>query len=349
MRSAYLRTPFQFEVRDVPEPEPGYGQILLRPALVGICGTDVQRASYLATEWEAFGHEAVGEVVAIGEGVVDLDVGQSVACQVRAACGFCRNCLLGQVENCTNGHLTRRLDFLSDLVAVDRRMVWPTDGISDQAAVLIEPMGMAFDINEVGEVGLGKTVVVVGPGPIGLLAVRIARIRGARRIVVVGTSADETRYELARDLGADLCLSADTTDVVTEVLAYTNGVGVDTVLNTATIRSVPDSLSMCSFGGIVVFMGAAPAAAGRPVSGEVGPGAVPIDVNWIHHNKLQLRGSWAAPNGLLPLGYDLLRDGQFPVERLVTHVFDLDQLEEAMRTVAERRDGAIKVAIRMHD
>jgi L-iditol 2-dehydrogenase len=349
MKAAFLKAPFQVEFRDLAEPEPDLGQVLLRPKLVGICGTDIQHARHLATDWERFGHEAVAEVIGVGPGVDDLEVGTTVACQVRAACGYCRGCLMGRMHDCENGTRARCLEFFSERVAVDRRSVWPVIGLSDRAAVLLEPMGMAFDINRLANVGLESSVAIVGPGPIGLMAIRIAHLRGARRIFVVGTAADRPRFTLCKDLGASSVVCADDGDPVRAILELTDGVGVDAVMNTASIASVPDSLLMCRFGGIVVFMGEAATSWGgqRPKRGAVGPGAVPIDVNWIHHNRLELRGSWAVPNSLLPLGTQLLADGAFPIDAIVNKIFDWNDLASALRSVAERRDGVVKAAVQV--
>jgi L-iditol 2-dehydrogenase len=349
VKAAFVKAPFQVEFRDVEEPELGPGQVLLRPKLVGLCGTDIQNARHLAKDWERFGHEPVAEVVALGPGVKNLDVGTRVACQCRAACGDCRECLMGRMQDCENGHDHRCIQYFSELVAVDRRSVWPIGDLSDRAAMLLEPMGMAFDVNRLADTGLESTIAIVGPGPIGLMAIRIARLRGARRVIVVGTDADRSRFALCEKLGATATISADDGDPVEAVLGLTAGVGVDAVMNTASIASVPDSLLMCRFGGVVVFMGEAAASGrGRPQHGVNGPGAVPIDVNWMHHNRLELRGSWAVPNGLLPLGAQLLSDREFPVDEIVNRTYDWSELGTALRTIAERRDGVVKAAVHLN-
>jgi L-iditol 2-dehydrogenase len=349
MKAAFVKAPFQVEFRDVGEPDPGPGQVLLKPKLVGLCGTDIQNASHLASDWERFGHEPVAEVVALGPGVRDIEVGTRVACQVRAACGYCRGCLMGRTADCENGHDHRCIEYFSEFVAVDRRSIWPIEGLSDRAAMLLEPMGMAFDVNRLAGTGLESSVAIVGPGPIGLMAIRIARLHGARSVIVIGTEADRSRFALCEKLGATATVCVGDGDPVTAVLELTDGQGVDAVMNTASIASVPDSLLMCRFGGIVVFMGAAAESGrGRPERGVNGPGAVPIDVNWMHHNRLELRGSWAVPNGLLPLGAKLLADGEFPVEEIVNRTYDWTDLETTLRTVAERRDGVIKAAVHVN-
>jgi L-iditol 2-dehydrogenase len=211
----------------------------------------------------------------------------------------------------------------------------------------MEPMGMSFDLVRLAEVGLDTTLVIVGPGPIGLMAIRLAHLRGARRVYVVGVGADVARFPLCRELGAEACVDASRTDPVEQVLAFTGGRGANAVINTATVATVPASLQMCAFGGIVVFVGESTAEGkeARPNLARPGPGAVPIDVNWMHLNRLQLRGSMAVPNGLLPLGHELLKDNVFPVEKLVTHIFAFEELERALRVVAERQDGVVKAAI----
>jgi L-iditol 2-dehydrogenase len=348
MKAAFLKAPFQVEFRDVEEPEVGAGRVLLKPKLVGICGTDIQHARSLATDWERFGHEPVAEVLAVGPGVRDLEIGDTVACQVRAACGYCHGCLMGRMQDCSNSMNYRCIEYFAERVAVDRRTVWSTGDLTDHAALLLEPMGMAFDVNRLAEVGLESTVGIVGPGPIGLMAIRVAKLRGARRIFVVGTAADRNRFPLCERLGATDCICTADSNPVEAILELTGGIGVDAVMNTASIASVPDSLLMCRFGGIVVFMGeAAHASRERPRSGEAGSGTVPIDVNWIHHNRLQLRGSWAVPNGLLPLGAQLLADGEFPAEEIVNKIFPWTDLKDALQAVTERRDGVIKAAVRI--
>jgi L-iditol 2-dehydrogenase len=349
MKAAFLKAPFQVEFRDVEEPEPGPGQLLLKPKLVGLCGTDIQHARHLAKNWERFGHEPVAEVIAVGSGVEDIELGTTVACQCRAACGHCRGCLMGRAQDCENGSETRCLEYFSERVAVDRRNVWPINGLPDRAAMLLEPMGMAFDVNRLANVGIESTVAIVGPGPIGLMAIRVAKLRGARRIVVVGTGADRSRFGLCEKLGAGATVCIDDGDPVEAVFELTDGLGVDAVMNTASVGSVPDSLMMCRFGGIVVFMGEAAAPPSeRPQRGVESPGQVPIDVNWMHHNRLELRGSWAVPNGLLPLGARLLADGEFPVDEIVNRTYDWTDLENALRTVAERRDEVVKAAVRVN-
>src|SRR5437773_1490473 len=141
MKAAYLKAPFRVEMRDIPEPSLGAGEVMLKPKLVGICGTDIQLARQLAEDWMRFGHEPVAEV------------------------------------------------------------------------------------------GLESRVAVLGPGPIGLMAIRVARARGARRIYVLGTTADAERFPLCRELGADECIDVTRTDALEAILSLTDGRGVDSVMN----------------------------------------------------------------------------------------------------------------------
>lgn len=349
MKAAFLRAPFEVEFRDVETPELGSGQVMLRPLLVGICGTDIQYAKGLATSWQRFGHEPVCEVVSIGSSVLGLSPGDIVACQTSSACGFCAPCMLGRVTHCENRHLTRALGYFAEAVSADRRNVWKLPDIPIEAAVLLEPMGIAFDVVRLAEVDLLTTMAVVGPGAIGLMAIRIAKIHGAQRIFVIGVTADLDREDLCLELGADVFINADLTDPIVAIMDLTAGRGVDSVINTATIRSVPNSLAMCGYGGKVVFMGESttelPPPIRSPMNTESG-GVVPIDVNWLHLNRLELRGSFAAPNGLLPLGTSLLVAKAFPVSKIVTHIFPFADLEAALRLVAARAEGVVKAAIR---
>ena len=349
MMAAFLRAPFEVEFRDVETPILGPGDVMLRPLLVGICGTDVQYAERLATDWQRFGHEPVCEVVEIGSSVLDLSPGDIVACQTSSACGFCSPCMLGRVTLCENRHLTRSLGYFAEAVSADRRNVWKLPEVPIEAAVLLEPMGIAFDVVRLAEVDLLTTMAVVGPGPIGLMAIRIANIQGVRRIFAVGVTADLDREDLCRELGAETFINADLADPIAAIMDLTAGRGVDCVINTATISSVPTSLGMCGYGGKVVFMGesttGSPPSIRSPMTID-GDGFVPIDVNWLHLNRLELRGSFAVPNGLLPLGGSLLAAKAFPASKIVTHIFPFPDLEAALRLVAARAEGVIKAAVR---
>ena len=347
MRAAFLQAPFRVEFRAVPESRPGPGEVLLRPRLVGICGTDIQHARRLAQTWQRFGHEATAEVLEVGQGVTDLVPGDVVACQGSSACGFCERCMLGRVDECRNRHLARFLGYFAELVVVNRRNLWRLDGLSPRAGVLLEPLGISMDLVRLSRLAPDSVVVLVGPGPIGLMAIRVAKLRGARRLFVVGLATDAERFPLCRELGADACVTAEECDPVEWVLAMTDGRGADAVINTATVGSVPAALAMCAFGGRVVFAGESTATAeeARPKPDSFSAGCVPIDVNWLHLNRLELRGSYAVPNGFLPLGNALIGDGLLPVEKLVTHVFPFDDLRDALLAVHERRDGVVEAAI----
>src|SRR5258706_7424404 len=249
MKAAFLRAPFEVEFRDIEVPEISHEQVLLRPIIVGICGTDITNAKRLATDWQRFGHEPVCEVVSVGQGVVNLAPGDIVACQTSSACGFCAPCMLGRISECEERRRTIQDGYFAEAVAVNRRNVWKIPDISAEAAVLLEPMGMAFDILRLAEVDIGATLAVVGPGPIGLMAVRIAKIRGAQRVFVIGVTPDMYREKLCLELGAEAFINADAAEPVSAIMELTAGRGVDSVINTASGHSVPASLAMCAYGG----------------------------------------------------------------------------------------------------
>jgi L-iditol 2-dehydrogenase len=346
-RSALLKAPFLVKFEDAEPRTLRASEVRLRPRLVGICGSDVQYARRLAADWMPFGHEAVCEVTEIGADVHGLDVGAAVVAQTSSACGYCAGCMMGRVHECVNRHLTRFLGYFAEEVVVDRRNVWPIGATPPRAAVLMEPMGVAFDVVRLAEIDFYSDVVLFGPGPIGLMALRLASLRGARRIFVVGVEADRPRFQLCMDLGAERCIDATALDPVDAVMELTAGRGVDAVINTATVSTIPAALQMCNMGGRVTFVGESTEEGdeAKPNLLQPGPGAVMIDVNWIHLNRLQLRGSFPVPNSLLPVGKALLDRGVFPVERLVTHVFPFDELQAALEAVNERRDGLVKAAV----
>ena len=218
-----------FDLADVPEPEPGPGQVVVRVDAASVCGTDVHLWDW--NPWAAgrvrpprvMGHEMGGEVVALGSGVDTWTVGSRVAVETHIVCGHCPECQRGDFHVCAN---TRILGVDVDgvfapYVAVPAHNLWPAvPGQPPEIAALMEPFGNAVHACSYGRLR-GQVVGVFGCGPIGCCCVAIARAENAARIVV--TDRNPYRLDMAMRMGADVAINADADDLEAQVLRAAGG------------------------------------------------------------------------------------------------------------------------------
>lgn len=223
-------------LREVPIPQIGDDEVLVKVDYASICGTDVH--IYVWNEWaqnriktpHIMGHEFAGHVVETGRSVRGFSEGDFVSSETHIYCGHCYQCRTGHSEVCQNLQIlgVDRAGAFAEYVAVPERVLWRNDDSIPAAwASIQEPMGNALDTVNSESVA-GKTVLVTGAGPIGILAVGIAKAFGATQLFVSDLS--DYRLGLATQMGADVVLNPTRDDVVARVLEGTQGVGVDVVL-----------------------------------------------------------------------------------------------------------------------
>jgi L-iditol 2-dehydrogenase len=346
MKAIVLPTPGKFEVQSVPVPRAGLGEVLCKIRAVAICGSDPEiLRGDLAGTWPPSypfiaGHEWSGEVVAVGEGVVDLKPGDRVAGQAHCGCGICRNCLAGRYTICENygkpevGH--RHYGFISpgayaQYEVYSRKSVSKMpDTISFRSGALVDTAGVALHGLELIGVTPGGSVAVIGPGPIGLLAMRFARALGAAKIIAIGRGS---RLEAARS-SADLLVNFEHEDVVKAVRSASGGRGVDEALEcSGAAGTFRQAVEMVRKGGRVALMGVP----SWSVTEE-------LPFKYIVHNEIMITGVRANPNVSDKI-LQMMGSGLVRVDDLVTHTFSLESFGTALDTFINRRDGAVKVVI----
>ncbi|NCO41962.1 MAG: hypothetical protein COZ06_38505 [Armatimonadetes bacterium CG_4_10_14_3_um_filter_66_18] len=226
------------ELQEKPEPKPGVGEVLIEVKACGICGTDVHVKHDQFPYWPPviLGHEFAGEVVELGPEAEGIEVGARVVGEPHTQhCGHCYLCRTGNVQICA---MKRSPGWGID-GAFAKYLVMPTkllhrmpNGMSFDEAAVVEPTANCVtDIVERARLQAGDFVVVLGPGPIGLLSALTAKAAGARHVAIVGTPADEAvRLSKARELGLDTVLNLAETDPVEAVMDLTNGLGADMVI-----------------------------------------------------------------------------------------------------------------------
>lgn len=335
-RAAYVQAPFRFEIRDVDVPDPGPGQVLVDVTACGVCGTDVHWAAVRAAEPQPFGHEIAGTVAAVGAGVTGLAVGDTVCLESGAFCGRCTQCRNGRVDLCRSappmGAGGPALGF-SDRMLAPADHVVPAPGLPPEAAALAEPLGVAQDLLRTSGTEWDDDVLVVGPGPIGIMAVALARSMGARTVVVAARDAGSRRARLARDWGADDVVS--TSDVAFSEMGGRFG-AFRRILVTAPPSVVGPAMAAAAFGATITYIGI-----------DHSPGAtITVDADDFHFRKLQLRASHASPALWLPRSVDLLTRGVIRWEDLVTHQVPLAEVDRAVGLVGGDDKDAIKVVVR---
>ncbi|MGM0929712.1 MAG: L-threonine 3-dehydrogenase [Actinomycetota bacterium] len=209
-----------FELVDRPEPEPGFGEVKIKVLTTGICGTDLHIQAW--DDWAAGavtsplipGHEFYGEVVATGTGVRDVQIGDRVSGEGHIVCGTCRNCRAGRRQMCirTVSVGVQRDGAFAEYVVIPETNVWVhTDpAVTPELGAIFDPFGNAVH-TALSFPLVGEDVLITGAGPIGLMAIAVVRHAGARKIAVTDVSA--SRLELAKHMGADMCVDVSQTKV----------------------------------------------------------------------------------------------------------------------------------------
>lgn len=347
MKAMVLTGPGTWEIQEVPVPIPRAEEVLCKIGGVAICGSDPEIVhGGLAGIWPPrypfiAGHEWAGRIVEIGEGVTDYSLGDRVAGEAHKGCGHCRNCLQGRYTLCLNygrqetGH--RHYGFVTNgayaqyAVYHIKSLTKLPDIISYKEAAMCDTAGVALHGLELSGIIPGSTVAVVGPGPIGMMAMKLAKAMGAARVIVVGRMP---RIEMALALGADEVIDFSSCDPVRRVGELTNGTGVSVALEcSGAPGTLTQCIRMCQKGGKVVMLG---------VAKEDETEAIPLKIT--AHNEISILGSRANPN----VSWKVIRmiaGGLIDVKDMVTHTFDLDHIGDAFHTFEKRIDGAMKVVI----
>ena len=263
---------------EVPVPRPGPGELLVRVRAASLCGTDLHIFRWdpwaeenVTTTPLVFGHEMGGEVVARGEpiargaGSTRVEIGQQVGAETHIVDWTCYQCRTGRHHVCRNLRIlgVNVPGSFAEYVVIPEVNAWPSDGLSPEVAALQEPMGNAVHAMFVEEVA-GQTVAVLGCGPIGLMAVGIARLAGAAR--VFATDVNPERLALATRMGAHETIDAHD-DVVSRLRERTDGNGVDVVLEmSGAALAIHQGFAAVTNGGRISLLG-------------IPPGPLPIDLS----------------------------------------------------------------------
>jgi L-iditol 2-dehydrogenase len=339
-----FHAPGDVRVETAVEPSAGPGDVTIRVRNCSTCGTDVKILRFghhHIVPPRVMGHEIAGEIVEVGAEVTGWAVGDPVQVIAAIPCGACHECLRGRMTVCPNqesmgyhydGGFAERMVVPAKVLAVAGLHRIP-DGLGFDEASVAEPLACVLNGQELAHIGPGDDIVVIGSGPIGCLHVRLARARGAARVVLVDVNAD--RLEMAAALVApDATIDASHQDVVDEVLKLTDGRGADAVITAAASgRAQEQAVRMAARQGRISFFG------GLPKDDPI----IALDANLVHYRELTIVGA----NGSAPShnaeALRLIAARVVPVADLITHRLGLDDALAAFDIVG--RGEAIKVTI----
>ena len=346
MKAAVLMGPNVLEVREVETPQPDPEDVLIKVEACAVCSSDV---SLMAKPWKAQppygsfipGHEYSGTVVALGKTVDEFRVGDRVAVEAHLGCMRCRNCRLGHYTACLNygkkGHRANGFTTnggYAQYVINHINTVYPIpDPVGFEEASLITNLGcVLYGFETTGGYVVGDHVVVIGPGPLGLISVEVAKALCAEKVYLVGTRA--SRLQVGEALGADRIIDANQEDPVQVVLKETGGIGADLVIESSGGTEGPQTaIAMAKRMGKILLLGFPD----EPVRADFS--LLGKDNKHIY----TVRGEGWANCGR---AVSLLASGKVNLKRLVTHTFPIDNISEAFRTFKERIGGAIKVVVK---
>jgi L-iditol 2-dehydrogenase len=322
----YSKGKGMIEMREVPEPGVGAGEVLIEVKAVSVCGSDLHIFHDNHPYWPPviLGHEFSGVIAEVGDGVNGWKAGDRVVSETRTgACGVCYTCQSGFRQVCDqkraygigiNGAYAK---YVAGPASLLHRL---PDAIPFDAAATMEPIAVCVtSILERCGLQAGESVVITGPGPIGLISVAVAKASGAAGIVVNGRNLDEgIRFEKARELGSDVTVNVDTTDPVERVLALTDGLGADVLIETSGgAAAISQAFEMVRRLGRICAIG---------ISGKQ---EVPIPYDRGIFKALRydfcFSSSWTAWERSIRL----VSRGLLPAEKLITHRLPLEKWEEA--------------------
>ena len=322
-------------MEDIEKPRVGHNDVLIKVNRTAICGTDIHIFKW--DDWAeatipvpmAVGHEFSGEIVDMGIEVKGYEIGDRVSAEGHITCGYCRNCRAGRRHLCMNtvGVGVNRPGAFAEYIAVPAFNVFKLpDAITDDMASILDPLGnathtaLSFDL-------VGEDVLITGAGPIGIMAVAIARYAGARHVVI--TDVNDYRLGLAREMGATRAINvtSGTIDDTMKDLGMAEGfdVGMEMSGNPQAFR---DMLRTMHHGGKIAMLG-------------IPPGDMAIDWNQVIFKGLIVKGiygremfeTWYKMSSMLQSGLNM--------NPIITHHFDVDEFQPAFELMESGQSGKV--------
>jgi L-iditol 2-dehydrogenase len=339
MLAAVYHGPQDLRIQDVPVPVIGSGEILIRVLDASICGTDLRiyhgnHRKYPPGTVRIPGHEVVGTIAEIGAGVGGYTIGQRVFVAPNMGCGHCRECTAGRNNLCANYDAVGvTLDGgFAEYMRVPANSVWQgnvipiQDAVDPAVAALVEPLACVLRGQNALHIQPGEVVLVMGAGPIGVMHVKLARLRGAGRVIVSEPLPD--RAAQAGRMGADRVVIPTQESLKEIVAAETGGRGADVVIVAAPVHAAQESaIDLAAIGGRINLFGGLPT--DRPY--------IQLDSNRVHYKELVVTGTTACSTADCRQATDIVNAGLVDLSDLVSRRFPLAEAVRAFAAAEDRK------------
>ena len=335
MQALYITEPGATELRDIPAPQPSAGEVLLRPRLIGLCGTDLSTfrgKNPLVSYQRIPGHEIAATIVEIGSGVpADFYPGLNVTLYPNTSCGVCASCKRGRANACKFNQTlgVQRDGALAGLFTAPWRKLVQAPRLSLRQLALVEPLAVGFHAAERGRVGEEDIAAILGCGTVGLGAVAAAVSRGA---TVIAIDLDDRKLALAKEAGAQYVINSSGSSLHDELASLTSALGPDVIIEAvgtpATYRMAIEEVAHT---GRIVYVGWVK----EPVS---------FETSLFVHKELDILGSRNYLNEF-PAVIDVLGKGDFPVEAAISATVPLESAGDALREWSEFPQKFTKILV----
>jgi len=345
VRGAVQTGPLAYEIRSFPRPTIGPDEGLLRVEACGVCGSDVEQYRGHLVRPGMFplipGHEPLGVIEEVGERAAErwgVAPGDRVAVEILRPCRACDYCLTGRYMSCPNRDgaygmtpLSRSPSLWGGFAEYLYLHPWAIlhkvrRDLPPELAVMFNPLGAGVRwAAMLGEVSLGDTVLILGPGQRGLTSVIAARARGAGTIIVTGLSRDERKLALAREFGADHTINVEEEDVVARMTEITDGAMADVVLELTPIAEQPirDAIECVRHSGRIVL------------AGLKGGKQIELVTDRLINKGVTIRGAFGVNADAYIEAIRIIESGRFPLEKMSSGTFELADTETAIQALAD--------------
>ncbi len=336
--------PGEIRAEQVPIPEAGPGELVVKSSVALTCGTDVKmfkRGHPLAKPPQIMGHEFAGTVSGVGSRVSKFKVGMKVAAANSAPCNSCFYCLMHQPNLCEQ--LNESIVGFSwpgayaEYVRIPARIVGQNtfqvpDDVRLEDVASLEPLACVVHGWELVKPIIGGTAVIIGGGPIGLFHAQLARLHGAKSVALADV-VDQRLHEAER-IGVDVTFNSANEDMTDRVLELTNGRGADVVVEAVGRRETWEAApGLVRKGGTVLLFGGCP-------SGT----AVEFDAGLVHYGEMHIQGSFHHTPASVERAFRLIVSGQVAIRPIISHEMPLEKAEEALQLMGSGQ--ALKIALR---
>lgn len=329
MKSVILYGPNNFNSGEFEKPQIGDNDILLKMKSAAICGTDIRILEGKKTKGVRYpsiiGHEICGIVDEVGKNVKYYNVGDKVSIANVMPCKSCHSCLTGRENACLNrkaigyeynGGFAEYV-LIPDIFVEGGNVVKLPESVSFEEGALIEPLACCIRGMKNAGTGFNDTVLILGAGPIGLMHLQLAKIVGAKQVIV--SEPINSRREKALKLGADRVVNPNEEDLSEIIMSMTDGIGADIIIMAIGVPSIINStIKLCRKGGTVNLF-----------AGFAGTGESTIEVNAIHYNEITLNGSTAYKREDYFQSKDIVVNKKINLKEIVTHRFKIDDFKKA--------------------